>query len=322
MGILARADERVVDVKFTKDALSVDLGDGRTITVPLVWYPRLLNATVAQRKNWRVAGGGYGIHWPDIDEDLSTEGFFGVRCSTVPLGNRIVTGQRLHTDGRFRLRLGVQPLNQSAEPHRVRPAPLLTNSAVSGPRPSRRLAGQASRSDRSRSYGDVGRHRQARPSRPPWPPRRPKSCARRRRPAIRRMGGLGSPVRWAKTSPARAAGPMSANTCGIYSRCSFVRNSIDRSDNNRGRTSPMPCCGNDSRARSAIGSWGLQNIAANPPTRTVVSTTRSPRRPARTATPTNVSTQDAELDEDGGRPAKRAKLTRTNKEESCGSQPR
>jgi hypothetical protein len=75
MGILAlAADERVVDVKFTKDTLSVDLRDGRTITVPLAWYPRLYNASVAERKNWRVAGGGYGIHWPDIDEDLSTEG--------------------------------------------------------------------------------------------------------------------------------------------------------------------------------------------------------------------------------------------------------
>src|SRR6516162_6823023 len=75
MGILAlAADERVVDVKFSKDTLSVRLRDGRTITVPLAWYPRLYNATAAQRKNWRVAGGGYGIHWPDIDEDLSTEG--------------------------------------------------------------------------------------------------------------------------------------------------------------------------------------------------------------------------------------------------------
>src|SRR5437667_11850391 len=74
-GILARgADERGTDVKVTKDTLSVGLRDGRTITVPLTWYPRLLNATGAQRKNWRVAGGGYGIHWPDIDEDLSTEG--------------------------------------------------------------------------------------------------------------------------------------------------------------------------------------------------------------------------------------------------------
>jgi hypothetical protein len=75
MGILTlAADERVVDVKFGKDTFSVALHDGRTITVPLAWYPRLFNATVAQRKNWRVAGGGYGIHWPDIDEDLSTEG--------------------------------------------------------------------------------------------------------------------------------------------------------------------------------------------------------------------------------------------------------
>jgi hypothetical protein len=75
MGILAlTADERVADVKFTRDALSVSLRDGRTITVPLAWYPRLLSATAGQRKNWRVAGGGYGIHWPDIDEDLSTEG--------------------------------------------------------------------------------------------------------------------------------------------------------------------------------------------------------------------------------------------------------
>jgi hypothetical protein len=68
------ADERVLDVGFTGDALSVSLRDGRVISVPLVWYPRLLNATPAQRKNWKIAGGGYGIHWPDIDEDLSTEG--------------------------------------------------------------------------------------------------------------------------------------------------------------------------------------------------------------------------------------------------------
>src|SRR6516225_8869858 len=75
MGILAlAADERVIDVRFTKDTLSVALRDGRTITVPLAWYPRLFSATAAQRKNWRVAGVGYGIHWPDLHEDLSTEG--------------------------------------------------------------------------------------------------------------------------------------------------------------------------------------------------------------------------------------------------------
>ncbi len=48
--------------------------DGRTISVPPVWYPRLLKATESQRKNWRISGGGYGIHWEDVDEDLSTEG--------------------------------------------------------------------------------------------------------------------------------------------------------------------------------------------------------------------------------------------------------
>ncbi len=68
------ADERVLDVAFSDDALSVSLRDGRVISVPLVWYPRLLNATLTQRKNWKIASGGYGIHWPDVDEDLSTEG--------------------------------------------------------------------------------------------------------------------------------------------------------------------------------------------------------------------------------------------------------
>jgi len=75
MGILAlAADERVADVEVTEDFLSVRLMDGRTISVPLAWYPRLLNATEEQRKNWTIAGGGYGIHWPDVDEDLGTEG--------------------------------------------------------------------------------------------------------------------------------------------------------------------------------------------------------------------------------------------------------
>ncbi len=75
MGILAlAADERVAGVEFTQDALSVTLMDGRTISVPLVWFPKLLKATTAQRKNWQICGGGYGIHWLDLDEDLSTEG--------------------------------------------------------------------------------------------------------------------------------------------------------------------------------------------------------------------------------------------------------
>ncbi|MBC2717977.1 MAG: DUF2442 domain-containing protein [Desulfobacteraceae bacterium] len=76
--------ERVKDVHFTEDTLSVDLIDGRTITVPLAWFPRLLHATPEQRENWQVCGGGYGVHWPDIDEDLSTEGL--LRGAPAPHG--------------------------------------------------------------------------------------------------------------------------------------------------------------------------------------------------------------------------------------------
>lgn len=68
------AGEAVRNVRFTDDDLIVDLIDGRSISVPLAWYPRLLNANPAERAHWKIAGGGFGIHWPDIDEDLSTEG--------------------------------------------------------------------------------------------------------------------------------------------------------------------------------------------------------------------------------------------------------
>lgn len=75
MGILAlKADERVAAVSFSEDSLSVSLKDGRTITVPLAWYPKLIHASPEQLRNWKIAGAGYGIHWPDLDEDLSTEG--------------------------------------------------------------------------------------------------------------------------------------------------------------------------------------------------------------------------------------------------------
>ncbi len=66
--------ERVRAVRFSDEKLTVDLEDGRTITVPLAWYPRLLRASPSQRANWQIAGGGFGIHWPDVEEDLSTEG--------------------------------------------------------------------------------------------------------------------------------------------------------------------------------------------------------------------------------------------------------
>ena len=85
MGILAPAsDERITDVKLSEDTLSVSLMDGRTITVPLVWYPRLMNATPEQRQQWKLSGGGYGIHWEAIDEDLSSEGL--LRGAAAPTG--------------------------------------------------------------------------------------------------------------------------------------------------------------------------------------------------------------------------------------------
>lgn len=75
MGILAkRSDERIQNVHISTDTLSVDLMDGRTISVPLAWYPRLLHATRSQRAKWKICGGGYGIHWSEIDEDLNVEG--------------------------------------------------------------------------------------------------------------------------------------------------------------------------------------------------------------------------------------------------------
>jgi hypothetical protein len=81
--------ERVKDVGFTEDTMSVDLLDGRTIVVPLAWYPRLLDASPEQRKNWKLSGAGFGIHWPDIDEDLSTEGLLrGAPAAAEPISTR------------------------------------------------------------------------------------------------------------------------------------------------------------------------------------------------------------------------------------------
>lgn len=75
MSSLAPAtDLRVKQVFTDEDRLTVELMDGRSISVPLAWYPRLAKANATQLARWEVAGGGYGIHWPEIDEDLSTEG--------------------------------------------------------------------------------------------------------------------------------------------------------------------------------------------------------------------------------------------------------
>lgn len=71
---MANPGKRIAGVACTEDSLGVDLVDGRTVSVPLAWYPRLLRATPMQRANFQLSGAGYGIHWPDLDEDLSIEG--------------------------------------------------------------------------------------------------------------------------------------------------------------------------------------------------------------------------------------------------------
>jgi hypothetical protein len=73
--------DKAQQVSVTEDTLAVDLTDGRTISVPLAWYPRLLYGTPTERNNWRLIGQGEGIHWPDLYEDLSVEGLLAGRRS-------------------------------------------------------------------------------------------------------------------------------------------------------------------------------------------------------------------------------------------------
>jgi hypothetical protein len=68
-----------VDVSFTADALRVVLVDGREVSAPLAWFPRLFEATESQRAHWRFIGRGVGIHWPDVDEDISVESLLAVK---------------------------------------------------------------------------------------------------------------------------------------------------------------------------------------------------------------------------------------------------
>lgn len=79
-------DPRAVDVATDNDNLTVDLADGRRLTVPLAWFPRLLHANPDQLRNWRLLGDGQGIHWPDVDEDLSVNGL--LRGTAAPETSR------------------------------------------------------------------------------------------------------------------------------------------------------------------------------------------------------------------------------------------
>lgn len=73
---------RAVDVTVTDDTLTVDLEDGRTISVPIGWYPRLAHGTTKERTNFQISGAGYGIHWTDLDEDIGVEGLLSGKRST------------------------------------------------------------------------------------------------------------------------------------------------------------------------------------------------------------------------------------------------
>jgi hypothetical protein len=75
------AEARAQHVNVTDDALVVDLIDGRTIVVPLSWYPRLAHGTATERSQWRLIGEGEGVHWPELDEDISVEGLLAGRHS-------------------------------------------------------------------------------------------------------------------------------------------------------------------------------------------------------------------------------------------------
>ena len=86
---------RITNVHCTYDCVVVDLADGRTISVPLAFYPRLLHATPHQRSNWQLAGGGYGIHWPDIDEDLSADGLLRGAAQASTSGAMRMPGKRV-----------------------------------------------------------------------------------------------------------------------------------------------------------------------------------------------------------------------------------
>ena len=82
--IISTIDVNVPDAEalsVSDDTLTAELSDGRSISVPVAWYPRLLHGTDTERNNWRFIGGGQGIHWPDLDEDISVESLLAGRTS-------------------------------------------------------------------------------------------------------------------------------------------------------------------------------------------------------------------------------------------------
>ena len=79
--LVLEKDPLAVDVSVTDDKLLVDLADGRSLAIPLAWYPRLMHGSSVERQNWRLLGGGYAIEWPDLDEHIGVEGLLAGRRS-------------------------------------------------------------------------------------------------------------------------------------------------------------------------------------------------------------------------------------------------
>jgi Protein of unknown function (DUF2442)/Domain of unknown function (DUF4160) len=108
-------EARAQNVKVTIDTLSVDLTDGRTIAVPLAWFPRLLHASAAERNNWRFIAKGEGIHWSDLDEDISVDGLLLGRQSgesNASLEKWLQSRESKRTSHRKTLNKGMQPTAQ------------------------------------------------------------------------------------------------------------------------------------------------------------------------------------------------------------------
>jgi hypothetical protein len=108
-------------VAVTEDTISVDLNDGRTISVPLAWFPRLLHASPEERKNWRLIGKGQGIHWEDLDEDISVEGLVAGKPSGESQSSfqKWLSGRRPRLTNRSRRRRKTRRASaQAIIPHR------------------------------------------------------------------------------------------------------------------------------------------------------------------------------------------------------------
>lgn len=109
-----------VDVKTTHDTLAVELTDGRTISVPLTWYPRLARATSKERKHWRLIARGQGVHWPDLDEDVSVENLLVGKPSGESRQSfkRWLAGRVSATSKTKGRRSGTTPRSQASRPSR------------------------------------------------------------------------------------------------------------------------------------------------------------------------------------------------------------